>query len=535
VLLTLVIGSSVAGYLQFTNSEIHHVNVAHLKSIPSKGIDANTENILLVGSTSRCALNNKQTGAFGSCAAGVNGINADVIMIIRINPKTNRVSLISIPRDSFLINARPKEDNKIDSALVYGPSQLVLALEQDLGVSIQHFAELNFDSFQNVVKSLGGLSMWFPDPVKDADSGLNVPVSGCYKLGAFQALALVRARHMYYYVKGQGWQYDGSGDLGRITRVHEFLRVLASQVLHHGIKSFTYDIALVHDIAPQLTVDQGFTPHDMVNLIMEMRHMNPYRVPEYTLPVMNDPTYSYMYQGYSYGNVVFASEPQDLESITSWLGHKVPGITTNPKKITVSVLGGTGNTAQTAQVAAQLKNLGFDVIGTGEQTPVGPVSEASVLYKNAALMPDGNRVLAALKGAVALGQNKTFDNADVTVLTGTNFTVDTPKIAATTLAQLTLKGQSANAKKANLALSPVSGKGINTSESELVQLLSMIYDTSAPLLDPPTSATTPLPSYDPRACPAKYLQSPSSYAHLSKSAIKKATTTTTKAAHKSKK
>ncbi len=529
VLLVLIIFGSVAGYLQYTNSEIHHVNVKNLQTAPVKGADANTENILLVGSTSRCALNGKQSGAFGSCAAGVTGINADVIMVVRVNPNTNRISLISIPRDSFLINARPNQNDKIDSALVYGPSQLVLALEQDLGISIQHFAELNFDSFQNVVKSLGGLSMWFPDPVKDAYSGLNVPVSGCYKLGAFQALALVRARHMYYYVKGQGWLYDGSGDLGRIVRVHEFLRVLASQVIHHGIGSFTYDNALVQDVAPQLTVDQGFTPHDMIDLITQMRHVDPYRIPESTMPVMNDPTYSYMYQGYNYGNVVFASEPQDLESITSWLGHKVPGATLNPKKITVSVLGGIGDPAETAQVATQLKDLGFDVVGTGEQTPVGPVVEASVLYKNSALMPDGNRVLAGLSGAVAMGQGKTLDNADVTVVTGTNFSVDSPKVATSTLAKLTLKVPAGSLGTVKLASAGKSG------QQALMQLLSAVLDSSSsvPYLDPPTSATAPLPPYDPRACPAKDLQSPSSYAHLSKSEIAK--TTPPKTAKKTKK
>ncbi len=524
VLLSLVVFGSVAGYLQYTNSEVHHVNVKHLQATPTKGIDANTENILLIGSTSRCALNGKQAGAFGSCAAGVTGINADVIILVRVDPNTNRISLISIPRDSFLINARPNQNDKIDSALVYGPSQLVLALEQDLGISIQHFAELNFDSFENVVKSLGGLSMWFPDPVKDAVSGLNVPVSGCYKLGAFQALALVRARHMYYYVKGQGWLYDGSGDLGRIIRVHEFLRVLASQVVHHGIGSVTYDNALVQDVAPQLTVDQGFTPHDMVDLITQMRHINPYRVPESTLPVMNDPTYSYMYQGYDYGNVVFASEPQDLEDVTSWLGHKVPGATLNPKKITVSVLGGIGDAVETAQVATQLKTLGFDVIGTGEQTPVGPVVEASVLYKNSVSMPDGNRVLADLSGAVAMGQGKTLDNADVTIITGTNFSVDSPKAAASTLAKLTLKVPMTSVGSVKLT-------NAGSRSQSLAQLLSAVLDSSAsvPYLDPPTSATAPLPSYDPRACPAQDLQSPSSYAHLSKSEIQKAATTTTKA------
>ena len=58
--------------------------------------------------------------------------------------------------------------------------------------------ELNFDSFQGVVNALGGIKMYFPEPVFDAYSGLNVPTAGCRQLNGFQALEVVRARHLVY-------------------------------------------------------------------------------------------------------------------------------------------------------------------------------------------------------------------------------------------------------------------------------------------------------------------------------------------------
>ena len=83
--------------------------------------------------------------------------------------------------------------------------------------------------------------MYFPEPVYDAYSGLNVPTPGCHQLDGFQALEVVRARHLQY--KGPGvtsknprdWPQDPESDLSRIRRDHEFLRVLAAAVAKRGL------------------------------------------------------------------------------------------------------------------------------------------------------------------------------------------------------------------------------------------------------------------------------------------------------------
>src|ERR1019366_4702430 len=101
--------------------------------------------------------------------------------------------------------------------------------------------ELNFDSFMNVVNTLGGIKMYFPEPVYDAYSGLNIQTTGCIALNGTQALQVVRARHLQY--KGPGvtsddpayWPHETLSDLARIRRDHEFLRVLASAVTARGL------------------------------------------------------------------------------------------------------------------------------------------------------------------------------------------------------------------------------------------------------------------------------------------------------------
>ena len=59
----LAVGAG-AGYVWYLNHEVHRVNVQDLTNDPTTGADAGTENILMVGSTSRCALK-VQNPAYG--------------------------------------------------------------------------------------------------------------------------------------------------------------------------------------------------------------------------------------------------------------------------------------------------------------------------------------------------------------------------------------------------------------------------------------------------------------------------------------
>lgn len=478
-----LLGATI-GYSIYRNDQIHHIAVGNLNKTGSSGI----EDILLIGSTSRCVLKT-QNAAFGLCSQGVTGINSDVIMVLRLDPKDHRVSLLSFPRDTFLPNARPDETNRIDSALLYGPTQLVSVIEQDFGIPINHFVELNFDSFQGVVNALGGIDMYFPDRLKDSYSSLNIKRTGCIHLNGFEALAVVRARHLQYEVKGK-WYYDGSGDIGRIERDHEFLLVLASALAKRSLGNPITDNALFGAIAPQLVVDDGFSLRDMVDLVLTYHKVSVNKTPELTLPVLIDPSSTYLYDGANYGYIVFPSEPQDQLAIDKFMKTPVAGKNLKTSQVTVFVEGGIGSPSATAATAAQLKALGFDVIGTKELTPVGPISETDVLYTPGNLGP-GEHVLAALSGAVALGQQKSSNGADVTVVTGSNFLVHTPTPKVV------------SSKKATKAVASTE----TVSSAQLVAMIetSLLTSSITQNLEAPTPSKQTLEPYDPRACPPKKL------------------------------
>lgn len=501
LVVVLVVGGAV-GYAVYRLDQIQRVTVKGLQKVASSGAHANVEDILMVGSTSRCAVKSQKhfQNFVKQCEQGVNGVNSDVVMILRLDPNNHRVSLLSIPRDTFVPGARAGGlYNKIDAALADGPSQLVQAIEQDFGIPINHYVVLNFESFANVVDALGGLDMYFPTQVFDNQSGLTQMQTGCVHISGLEALALVRARHLYYHYdrKTKQWLgYDGSGDLGRIERDHLFLKVLAKAVARRGLGNLAADNSLLGALAPQLTVDTSFGVREMAHLVLSFHSVNVGAAPQYTVPIIND-SQPYMYKGYSYGDIVFPAEPQDQQTIDAFTGSAPAGVKLRPGSITVSVEDGTGSPAATGATAAQMRALGYKVIASGAATPVGPISETTVRYSSSSHLQQAEKVLSDLSGTVVLGQGPTLGGADVTIVTGTSLAVASAGSAstATSASVHRVAGTSASAGDAVLSALVTQLAAVSSGTR------SALPSTDGGALGAPTSATSGIPAYDPRGCP----------------------------------
>jgi LCP family protein required for cell wall assembly len=497
VLLVLVGGG--AGYFYYLTHDLHRVTVHGLHAVASAGAEAGAENILMVGSTSRCALT-VQNPAYGLCSQGVNGVNSDVIMILHADPAHHRLALLSIPRDLFIPNARSTGANKIDAGLSEGLTQVVAAIEEDFGIPIQHAVSLNFDQFANIVDALGGINMSFPMSVFDASSGLNVQAATCVHLNGTQALQVVRARHLQY--KGdstssyaENWPAENLSDLARIRRDHEFLRVLGSAVASQGLGNPIADINLINSVKSDLTFDQSWSVSDMANLVLAFHSVDVNSVPQLTLPVavVADPSGSgggLIYQGSNYGDVEFPAQSQGQSAVDQVLSiaPNIDSMTGNPlpapSAVTVSVMNGTGAYNQASDTATALATLGFKTVGVGDTTPTGDVSETVVYYGSRAPATEAaaETVARSMTGSVIMAYDPTqvTNGAQVTVVTGSQFAVNAPTTAPTTPSSGAASGSTA----------PTAPPTTTTTTPATGAILA------------PSPTTMDLQPWDPRACPA---------------------------------
>jgi LCP family protein required for cell wall assembly len=492
----LVIVGAGAGYAYYITHDLNRQEVHGLRSAFSSGAEVGSENILMVGSTSRCALA-VQNPAYGLCSQGVNGVNSDVMMILHADPATHQLALVSIPRDLFVPNARSTGANKIDAGLVQGTSQVVASIEEDLGIPIQHAVSLNFDQFANIVDALGGINMDFPESVFDAESGLNVQAAPCVHLNGTQALQVVRARHLQY--KGdstspyaEDWTQETQSDLARIRRDHEFLRVLATAVAKDNLADPITDLNLINSVKSDLTFDQSWAVSDMANLVLAFHSVDIDAVPQLTLPVaqVDDPDGSggsLQYEGGSYGQVEFPSEPLDhstidqalgiSDTVNSMTGEPLP----SPASVSVSVENGTGTYNQASDTGFALGALGFHVVGLGDVASVGDLAETVVYYGSTSPSVEGAAEAVAhdMSGSVVMGYDpsQVTDGAEVTVVTGSQFAVDAP--ATTT---------------------PTSSAGASTTTTTTTAPSSGNSGSSSGAISAPSPSNPALAPWDPRAC-----------------------------------
>jgi LCP family protein required for cell wall assembly len=432
--LCLICVGSVYGYAKLRLGDIKVIN--NLPFGHSSGGLA-PMNILLVGDNSRVGLSPSEAAQFGT-AADAGGAHSDVTMILHLNPSTGSAALLSIPRDMFVPLPPTNitgDVGKIDSALngsnqqfTDGAAQLVTTIQNDLGINIDHYVEVNFDGFQQTVNALGGINMDFPDLLFDAESTLRNGQTGCIHLNGAMALALVRSRHLQYYERGynvkdpHSWPQEAQSDLARIQRDHTFLKVLASSVVSQGI---TTNLVKANDILSslinQVTIDPGLKS-DLLTLAKRYRSANLATIPELTLPVSVVPDAQYHYLNGAYGQVDFPVQPVDSQVVAQWQGRAIPKV--DPSSVAVVVRNISNVNHEAATTAAGLEQLGFRATNAGQGTVPADAVETMIHYNPGATgLADAETVLQSLAGSVMMQSDPSVPSGVVDVDTGSSVTV----------------------------------------------------------------------------------------------------------------
>lgn len=166
----------------------------------------------------------------------------DVVMVAHVNPGKGLASLISIPRDTLveIDCAKLGKDcltpDKVNHAHAYGgangPEVTLKAVQKFLGIKLDGYVRVDFDGFEKLVDSLGGVDilidkdMYYHDPTATPELVINFKASSKPQhLNGEKALHYVRYRS------------DGLGDIGRTERTRTFLTALLKTVQQNGTAS----------------------------------------------------------------------------------------------------------------------------------------------------------------------------------------------------------------------------------------------------------------------------------------------------------
>ena len=149
---------------------------------------------LLVGSDSRQGLTTEQQEALATGGDTGNG-RTDTILVVHMPAfgSSAPTTMVSIPRDSYVPIPGYGRD-KINAAFAMGGARLLAeTVEQATGLRVDHYAEIGFSGFADLVDGLGGVTVCPKSPIDDPLAGVNLP-AGCQQLDGRDALGYVRSR-----------------------------------------------------------------------------------------------------------------------------------------------------------------------------------------------------------------------------------------------------------------------------------------------------------------------------------------------------
>jgi LCP family protein required for cell wall assembly len=273
----------IAGFI-YADIKFRQIDRVPVGSLLDSG--GSGENILIVGSDTRANAdpNADNAGAVLGDATdrAPTGQRSDTIMVLRLQGDSSK--MLSIPRDLIVPIAETKKSDRINSAynvdLGGGPARLLKTVQQSLGIPINRYMEVDFVTFAGLVDAVGGITIDFPYPAFDTNTGLDIKESGPVKLNGEQSLAYVRSRH-YTEIKEDGKPHeDPTADLGRIQRQQTFLRTIMGKVAGSH-NPFTL-LRAGGEVAGGIRIDDELGLWDAMRLAWDLKGINPEPVP---LPV----------------------------------------------------------------------------------------------------------------------------------------------------------------------------------------------------------------------------------------------------------
>ena len=345
----------------------------------------------------------------------------DTIIVASYNPKNQKATLLSIPRDTFVGTNKSKATSydKINALYQSNPEKTLAAVNKITGLDITYYLVVSNNALVELVDAIGGVEFDVPIDMNYDDSSQDLYIhlkKGYQKLNGQQAEWLVRFRK-----NNNGTSYPssyGDNDLGRMKTQREFLKVVAKQLIQAKnitkLKSFvdifqknvTTNItnwSLMKDYIPYI-IDFDTENIEMASLPGNPNSFGPYKLSFFDYNqketaklveelfskqdandnVVEDSTNNEMPNNKN--NVDNSSNKDNANSISN----------NNNTSVKIELLNGTGDKTILTKVTKKLKDAGYNVYKTGTTTET---SKTTIVNKTAV----SSQVVSDIKDLLGIG------------------------------------------------------------------------------------------------------------------------------------
>jgi LCP family protein required for cell wall assembly len=289
-LVALVIAASAsAGLFLWADSKVDRVEVAGIQPVGEpgqiEGVEADPDldleevvNVLVVGIDAREGFTDDAEDEDPEPAPdGIEGERTDTIMLVRLDPKQDAVSLLSFPRD-LLVTRCDGSRGRINAAYqigeqsgVGGPSCLVQTITDFSALPVHHYVAVDFPGFIELVDLVDGVTVYLEHPIDDWRAKLDLP-AGCNRLDGETALGFVRHR-------------ASDSDYGRVARQQRFVKELLREATRLGnLMNVPRLLRMVETGAQAVQTDQDLSIDLMRRIAFTFRDLDGDNIAARTVP-----------------------------------------------------------------------------------------------------------------------------------------------------------------------------------------------------------------------------------------------------------
>ena len=371
----------------------------------------------------------KSQGRADEWGSDTSNFRADTIILTRVDPPGQKVTLVSIPRDT-LVDMGENGERKINDAYALGGAAYMTQIVSEFAnVKISHYAEVDFEQLTSIVDTIGGIEVTLPIAIHDEYAQIDLP-EGTQTLNGEQALGLCRARHAY--------DEYGGGDFYRAANQRMVIGAIVKKVLQLDLVTMA---TTVSELADSVTTD--FTALDIIGLASQFRNLDADKsiysgqaptISEYINSVWyeipDEAAWEEMLARVDAGESPYSDASQDF---TAGIAGSIGGGTNisdaedseGSSSVeasfsgSVSVLNGAGVSGLAAETATTLREAGFEAEpGNAPST----VSTTAIYYNNDSLASALGvaQTLGVSEASVARNDGSYTTDFDVVVVLGTD-------------------------------------------------------------------------------------------------------------------
>ena len=273
--------------LDITDSEKSEIEKLLINNKSEFNLDLSA--YLIIGSDER-SLSSSESRGF------VQGSRADVILLGILNNNSKNNHLISIPRDLLIINSCTQRIERINGSYQKNecgnrPENLAAAILNLTGISVENFASFNFEGFEKIIDSFGGIEICVE---KTQREGYSFELQkGCQTVSGSTSLNWIVSRNTEVLVgekivdeNGEDasiWEkMSGVSDLTRIDRQqYVVLQMLKELDNFDNINEFTNFIEAIEET---FIIDENLSIRQAIDLLWNLRDIDLDNIQKHTLP-----------------------------------------------------------------------------------------------------------------------------------------------------------------------------------------------------------------------------------------------------------